>query len=156
MYKAKRKYYNYTTQENVDNTRNMNAKLEKILQDKQDAEIFLRVVVPSYLGAHIVDLEDNSQRPLYEPNYFAELYQRANNSFRETLLLYAEEQLDKGNAKSFCSFTDYNNLRKALSTKDSATLLYQRIDGEKLVLHVYKPPTCTENLKETLWIFERA
>lgn len=154
MYEAKREYY--TTQENVDNLRSMNVKLEKILRDKQDAETFLHAIIPSYLGAHIVDLEDDSQRPLYKPDYFAELYKKADNSFHKTLLLYADEKLDKNNAKSFCSFTDYNNLRKEFLTKGSVTLLYQRIGGEKLLLHVYKSPTYTEALQETLWIFERA
>ena len=154
MYTAKRAYY--ANQQGIANTHRMNEKLERMLRDKQDAENFLRIISPEYLGSYVVNLADDTQRTIYIPDYFSKLLQRTKGQFSQALQLYCQELVVGWDRAMFNDFIDYEEVRAQLEQGNNPSIRYRRTDGMLVVLQIFKSEGYTDKNPETIWIFSKS
>lgn len=152
MYTAKQKYYE--EKGDIDKMRKMNDKLEEILLQKKDADTFLSIISAYFLGVHVVNLNTDTSRIIYESVHLEEMMKKTNNRFSEALHLYADIYVDARDRERFCGFIDFKQLKEGLQKSEIPTLHYCRPDGKKLVLRIYKAEDYTEEKQETFWLFE--
>lgn len=152
MYEAKRKYYR--EQGNVQKTRKMNSKLEKILLEKKDADRFMSIISKYFRGVYVVDLNTNDIRVIYQSAYFAEALNRKDTGFEQAMEIYADSYVQEDDRDTFCQFIQFENVKKELQEESIPSLMYQRKDGKHLVLHIYRSADYSEEKQETFWIFE--
>ena len=60
----------------------LNEKMERTLQEKRDAEHFLKVLAPKYKTVIVVDLQEDTVRPVIVPDYFQSVLDTCGGSFR--------------------------------------------------------------------------
>ena len=61
------------------------AEMERTLQEKRDAEHFLKVLAPKYKTVIVVDLQQDTVRPVIVPDYFQSVLDTCGGSFRAAL-----------------------------------------------------------------------
>ena len=64
--------------------------MERTLQEKRDAEHFLRVLAPKYKTVIVVDLQQDTVRPVIVPDYFQSVLDTCGGSFRAALTNYRD------------------------------------------------------------------
>ena len=53
------------------------------------------------------------------------------------------------------SFLNYDAIKRQISEGKSPSITYKKVNGETVVLSVYKLTDESENAKETLWVFAK-
>lgn len=144
----------YEKEGNVRKLREMNQQLEQMLIQKKDAETLLSVISSNYKGVYFVDLNKDTSRHLYIPEYFEIMLKETKGKFSEALLLYMKEEVKPEYHQDFQKFCDYQMLETELETV-VPELTYQKLDETWFRLRVFKFKKYTEYNRETLWIFER-
>lgn len=153
MYEAKQKYHEEKGDE--EQLRIRNFKLEEMLMEKRDLEIFRMVLTEKYLGVYIVDLQLDAFRSIYIPDYFAEVAEESGGKFSVSLQSYAQQFVRPEYRDSFLQLLDYNNVEKYLDREEEPVFLYERTDGMRLLLKIYRSPEYSQQRKESIWTFER-
>ena len=87
MQQDKLAYYGRNGQERQ--LKGLNEKLERTLTQKRDAEHFLRVLAPKYRSVYVVNLQDDSVRPIIIPDFFQKILDTSGGSFRAVITLTA-------------------------------------------------------------------
>lgn len=152
MYEAKRRYYQ--EKGDVGKLREMNRKLEQILLEKKDADMFLSIISAYFKGVYVVNLDTDELRVIYKPSYFAEQLKATNNRFVAALKLYSDSFVYEEDRILFKDFLDYDRIRDKLEEGGIPQLEYRRRDGKRIILRIYQALDYSEEKKETLWLFE--
>lgn len=74
MYEAKREYYKSLDAEAC--AREMDQKLEQMVREKRDLEVFRQALASKYRGVYIVDLKLDTMRYIYIPSYFEKIIKK--------------------------------------------------------------------------------
>lgn len=143
----------YSAQGGERQKRALNEQMELIISEKKDAERFLSILAPVFKGVYFVDLETDTLRQLFIPDYFKEMLEQSDNHFSRALLLYADRMVEPQYRHLFDQFCDYSSLEKLLEGDDIPGFTYQKTDGSLLRMRVLKFSHFSSNHKETLWIF---
>lgn len=151
MQQDKKQYYQRHGKERQ--MRTLDQALEQILVKKQDADTFLSVLAPDYKGVYFVNLDSDSIRHLYIPDYFEEILSETNYRFSQAIALYSQRLVLPEYQEQFVKCCDYDYLRTWLNGHSSLEFNYQKNDGEWLKVQILKFKTYTEQNRETLWIF---
>ena len=69
----------------------LNEKLERILVEKRDMDMFLRAIAPRYIGVYAVDNDTGRMRSIVIPDRFRRIVKEAKGLFIPALAQYAEE-----------------------------------------------------------------
>ena len=133
--------------------RGMNEELEQLLTEKRDAEYFLRLIATRYAGVYFVDIEKDSLRYIYIPEYFKKLLQRTSFSFSAAMNVYAENYVRQDYYKRFKEVTDLKTLPERLNSGNAICLDYIKVDGTDMELKILKMNKSVEGKYETIWIF---
>lgn len=152
MQNDKRQFYEGSGKERQ--LRTLNEAMEKMVLEKQDADTFLSVLAPEFMGVYFVDLGSDTIRHLFIPRYFEEMLRESEDIFSKALLLYADRIVKSEYQKQFIKFCAYNNLETQLKRNAAPEFSYQKMDGSWITLRILKFKTYTEQMRETLWIFE--
>ena len=115
----------------------LNEKMERTLQEKRDAEHFLKVLAPKYKTVIVVDLQEDTVRPVIVPDDFQSVLDTCGGSFRAAL-------------------TNYRDTLVAPSTVFSSNLLehrYRKTDGRSFCIRVTPYSRSGSHINEVLWIF---
>ena len=134
----------------------LNEKLEKILQEKQDADRFLRAIAPHYMGVYIVSSETGRMRSIFIPKRFQQIAKEANGLFIPALRQYAEEIVADKWREAFDKFLDLPHVVQRVEQEGIAYLIYQRKDDVWVRLQVMKYMPDEDENDSTLWIFSAA
>lgn len=151
MKEDKQKFYKNNGKERQ--MRELNAKLEELLTEKQDADTFLSVLAPEFKGVYFVDIGSDTMRHLNIPNYFEEILNETNDVFSKALSLYNERFVKPRFRSDFSKFTNYHNLEEKIMKETTPEFTYQKQDGTWMKVRILKFKTYTSSLRETLWIF---
>ena len=89
MQQDKLAYYSRNGQERQ--LKGLNEKLERTLTQKRDAEHFLRVLAPKYRSVYVVNLQDDSVRPIILPDFFQKILDTSGGSFRAVITAYRDQ-----------------------------------------------------------------
>lgn len=152
MYEEKHRYYQ--GQGNIRKAREMNRRLEVVLTQKRDSEAFLSVLSSQFLGVYVVDLLSDKVRYIFIPEYFQDMLNESGGKFSKAQSLYEEKIVLPECREAYHLFQDYDNLRKQLAKNNSIELIYSKKDGSRAILRVYRNGVFTQELEETLWVYE--
>lgn len=153
MYEEKQDYYKQ--KKNVQKARQMNIKLEEILQEKRDADMFLSLIAPHFTGVYIVDFERDTTRSIYIPQDMKSLLSQYNGSFSLTLEAYISSVVAPEDQELLRSALQYESLTSKLSENDVVHVQYNRKDLVSIRLRIYKAARFDDVSKESIWIFEK-
>lgn len=152
MYEAKHLYYE--KKGDAAKAREMNQKLEQILQEKKDTDTFLSIISSYFMGVYVVNLITNETRLIYKPSYFAAILEQTNYKFQEAMKIYIESFVHSEEQEDFLKFISYESVDQALQAGKELQFHYHKVDGTKIILRICQSMDYTEHNKETFWLFE--
>lgn len=151
MQQYKKDYY--ASQGGTRQRRDLNRHMERILSEKKDADRFLSVFAPVFKGVYFVNLETDTPRQLFIPDYFSQMLEESDGCFSKALLMYAKQLVEPEYTGLFERFCDYSYLEKLLDEEDIPGFTYKKKDGSHVRLRILCFNHYPGNEKETLWIF---
>lgn len=152
MQQDKRNYYEKDLHQRK--VREMNRQLEQMLVEKRDADAFLSVIAPNFRGVYFVNLDTDSVRHIFIPDYFEEMLERSGQRFGQAILLYAKEVIKPQFSQAFTDLCSYDFLSGLLEEGIVPELCYQKTNGAWLKLQIFKFKKYRPGNRETLWVFE--
>lgn len=133
--------------------RSANEELEKLLTEKRDAEYFLKLIAGSYAGVYFVDLERDTLRYLYIPEYFKNILERTSFTFTSAMGIYAKKYIQSEYYDDFIELLDKNYIYKRLKNEEIISFMYKKVNGTVMSLKILKINENSKLKNETVWIF---
>ncbi len=133
----------------------LNEELEKMLTEKQDADNFLKVIESRFAGVYYVDLNTDSSRHLYIPEYFLKLLEGTDFSYSAALRQYVNRFVKEEYHPLFFKVLDYDYLAKTLRENGGLRFSYEKVNGTKVILQILPAKNASQEKPETLWIYSR-
>lgn len=134
--------------------RAINEELEKMLAEKRDEEYFLGIIANAFSGVYFVNLDKDTLRHIYIPDYFRELLQKTDYCYSDALKLYIDRFVDPAHIEKFASVVDYTRLKENLRRAGTVNISYRKVNGTEMTLKIigHDAPSKAED-SETVWIF---
>lgn len=151
MQQDKLAYYGRNGQERQ--LKGLNEKLERTLTQKRDAEHFLRVLAPKYRSVYVVNLQDDSARPIIIPDFFQKILDTSGGSFRAVITAYRDQYVVPESHDAFNSVLDYSFVRSKVLSGEIVEVHYTRTDGAPYTLKITPYSSSGSHIHETIWIF---
>lgn len=154
MRRDKEAYYRETG--NLDQMRVLNEKLERILVEKRDMDMFLRAIAPRYIGVYAVDNDTGRMRSIVIPDHFRRIVKEAKGLFSPALARYAEEVVADAWRGSFDPLLDLPGVIRRVEREGTVCATFRRRDGAWIRLQVMRYLPDEDEGGGTLWIFSAA
>lgn len=154
MRRDKEAYYRETG--NLDQMRVLNEKLERILVEKRDMDMFLRAIAPRYIGVYAVDNDTGRMRSIVIPDRFRRIVKEAKGLFIPALAQYAEEVVADAWRGSFAPLLDLPGVIRRVGREGTVCATFRRRDGAWIRLQVMRYLPDEDEGGGTLWIFSAA
>lgn len=154
MRRDKEAYYRETG--NLDQMRVLNEKLERILVEKRDMDMFLRAIAPRYIGVYAVDNDTGRMRSIVIPDRFRRIVKEAKGLFIPALAQYAEEVVADAWCGSFDPLLDLPGVIRRVEREGMVCATFRRRDGAWIRLQVMRYLPDEDEGGGTLWIFSAA
>lgn len=154
MRRDKEAYYRETG--NLDQMRVLNEKLERILVEKRDMDMFLRAIAPRYIGVYAVDNDTGRMRSIVIPDRFRRIVKEAKGLFIPALAQYAEEVVADAWRGSFAPLLDLPGVIRRVEREGTVCATFRRRDGAWIRLQVMRYLPDEDEGGGTLWIFSAA
>lgn len=154
MRRDKEAYYRETG--NLDQMRVLNEKLERILVEKRDMDMFLRAIAPRYIGVYVVDNDTGRMRSIVIPDRFRRIVKEAKGLFSPALARYAEEVVADAWRGSFDPLLDLPGVIRRVEREGTVCATFRRRDGAWIRLQVMRYLPDEDEGGGTLWIFSAA
>ena len=151
MQQDKLAYYGRNGQERQ--LKGLNEKLERTLTQKRDAEHFLRVLAPKYRSVYVVNLQEDSARPIIIPDFFQKILDTSGGSFRAVITAYRDQYVVPESRDAFNSVLDYSFVRSKVLSGEIVEVHYTRTDGAPYTLKITPYSSSGSHIHETIWIF---
>ena len=135
--------------------RRMNEELEQILAEKHYGERFIDVIASQFSSVFFVDSATDTIHYIYISDFFSGLLEEANDCFSAAMRIYAERYVEGEYHERFAEILDYDKLRKKLQEEGSVQFTYQKTDGTRRRIRVFKGGRRESDKSETLWVFEK-
>lgn len=133
--------------------RQMNEELEQMLAEKQDNELFLEAIAKQFPGVYFVDLESDTSRHIYTPEFFTNFLKQAGDSFSEAIRIYVDKYVRSEYYERFDNILDYDILDKELAEGGNVQFTYQKINGDCINVRILVVDRWQDAKPETIWIF---
>ena len=154
MRRDKEAYYRETG--NLDQMRVLNEKLERILVEKRDMDMFLRAIAPRYIGVYAVDNDTGRMRSIVIPDRFRRIVKEAKGLFIPALAQYAEEVVADAWRGSFDPLLDLPGVIRRIEREGMVCATFRRRDGAWIRLQVMRYLPDEDEGGGTLRIFSAA
>lgn len=154
MRRDKEAYYRETG--NLGQMRMLNEKLERILVEKRDMDMFLRAIAPRYIGVYAVDNDTGRMRSIVIPDRFRRIVKEAKGLFIPALAQYAEEVVADAWRGSFDPLLDLPGVIRRVEREGMVCATFRRRDGAWIRLQVMRYLPDEDEGGGTLWIFSAA
>lgn len=132
--------------------RGLNEELEKVLTEKKYEEYFLKIIASHFAGVYFVDMQLDSVRHIYIPDFFAELLQKCDYCYSAAIKLYADIFVKPQYNRAFYRLLDYKYLSESLKQYGVVRLAYEKVDGAEMELQILSIDSDSEK-NECVWIF---
>lgn len=132
--------------------RSLNDKLEKILLENQDASQFLNVIANEYKGVYMVDLDKDSCRYIYIPEYFRDILAQNDGIFSKSIRMYCDNFVSDADKESFSRILDFEYVYEQICRGKQVDFLYKKKDGSRVRLQITILAS-NSGSREMLWIF---
>ena len=129
------------------------AEMERTLQEKRDAEHFLKVLAPKYKTVIVVDLQEDTVRPVIVPDYFQSVLDTCGGSFRAALTNYRDTLVAPEDRDGFAKLLDFGLVRSTVFSSNLLEHRYRKTDGRSFCIRVTPYSRSGSHINEVLWIF---
>jgi len=151
MYEAKAQYYQNKEQSSI--SKDADKKYVQIKTGIREIDTMLSVLKEHYNGIYRVSLDTDNAHRILMPSYLG--YNEDENNFSRLLTKYINELVHPDFHRSVMSFLNYDAIKRELAENKTPKITYKKINGETVILSVYKLGDETENTKDTLWVFAK-
>lgn len=127
--------------------------MERTLQEKRDAEHFLRVLAPKYKTVIVVDLQQDTVRPVIVPDDFQSVLDTCGGSFRAALTNYRDKLVAPEDRENFAKLFDFGLVRSTVFSSNLLEHRYRKTDGRSFCIRVTPYSRSGSHINEVLWIF---
>ncbi len=127
--------------------------IEKLILEKKDAEQFLSLIAPKYLGVYVLDADLDSFRDVIGPTYFRRIVQDKNGCFSAAMETYKEELVQEEFQYRIQRMLNYDYVARQLSEKGVLETSYRKKDGVLVKLKVLPYSDKSGDKKLSIWIF---
>lgn len=131
----------------------LNEKMERTLQEKRDAEHFLKVLAPKYKTVIVVDLQEDTVRPVIVPDDFQSVLDTCGGSFRAVLTNYRDKLVAPEDRENFAKLFDFGFVRSTVFSSNLLEHRYRKTDGRSFCIRVTPYSRSGSHINEVLWIF---
>ncbi len=151
MYEAKAQYYQNKEQSSI--AKDADKKYVQTKTGIREIDTMLSVLKEHYNGIYRVSLESDNAHRILMPSYLG--YNEDENNFSKLLTKYIDELVHPDFHRSVMSFLNYDAIRRELSKNKTPKITYKKINGETVILSVYKLGDEIDNAGDTLWVFAK-
>jgi len=151
MYEAKAQYYQNKEQSSIAKDAD-----KKYIQTKtgiREIDTMLSVLKEHYNGIYRVSLDTDNAHRILMPSYLG--YDENENNFSKLLAKYIDELVHPDFHRSVMSFLNYDAIKRELAENKAPKITYKKMNGETVILSVYKLGDETDNTGDTLWVFAK-
>lgn len=154
MYEDKEKYYRF---ENRDRrSQRVNEKVQKLLCDKRDQDVFLGTIQKHYMGVYFVNLDTDETRAIFKPDYFTPILQKYNRVFSKSLKEYAGRFIVAKDRTEVEKLLNYELIKANMEHGREMKITYHKTDGKRVNVKIIPVSDYSNAKKETIWLFQDA
>lgn len=125
--------------------------MNQLLQEKKDAEQFLRLIAPKYAGVYILDRTTDSFRDILAPEVFRTFVKENQGSYIKSMHLYRDQCVAKDYQKVIDQVLDYDYVYNILASGNQVNVSYRKKDGTLIRLKISSYSDSDENL--SVWVY---
>lgn len=151
MYEAKAQYYQNKEQSSVSQDKGKN-----YIQVKTgiiEIDTMISVLKEHYNGIYRVSLDNDSAHRILMPSYLS--YNEDEENFSKLLTKYVDDIVSPDFHRGVMSFLNYDAIKRQLSEGKTPSITYKKVNGETVILSVYKLADNKNDVKDTLWVFAK-
>ncbi len=124
--------------------------MNQLLQEKRDAENFLRLIAPKYTGIFIVDRSTDRFRDVLANEKFRDYVKDSKGSFLDAMQLYRDQYVACDYKEVIDRVLDYDYVYNILSSGNPVNVTYRKKDGTLIRLKIDRYND-DENL--SVWVY---
>ena len=151
MYEAKAKYYQCKEQTYVAEDKDKN--YIHVKTGIVEIDTMISVLKEHYNGIYRVSLETDSAHRILMPSYLG--YKEDENNFSKLLRKYINDSVHPDFHRAVLSFSNYDAIKRLIAEGKTPSITYKKVDGQTVVLSIYKLADDIDNAKDTLWVFAK-
>lgn len=151
MYEAKAQYYQNKEHSSI--AKDADKKYIQTRTGIREIDTMLSVLKDHYNGIYRVSLDTDNAHRILMPSYLG--YNEDENNFSKLLTKYIDEVVHPDFHRSVMSFLNYDAIKREIAENKTPKITYKKMNGETVILSVYKLGDETENTSDTLWVFAK-
>jgi len=151
MYEAKAQYYQNKEQSSI--ASDVDKKYVQIKTGIREIDTMLSVLKEHYNGIYRVSLDGDNAHRILMPSYLG--YNEDENNFSKLLTKYIDEMVHPDFHRSVMSFLNYDAIKRELAENKTPKITYKKMNGETVILSVYRLGDEADNTSDTLWVFAK-
>ena len=119
-----------------------------------EIDTILSVLKEKYNGIYRVSLDTDKAKRILMPSYLN--YHENEEHFSELFSKYASESVLPDYHRALLSFLNYDALKHQLMDGKIPKITYKKMNGETVVLSIYKLDGESVEVSDTLWVITKA
>ena len=151
MYESKAKYYQNKEQISVSEDKDANYIYVKT--GIREIDTMISVLKEHYNGIYRVSLNTDTAHRILMPSYLG--YNEVEENFSKLLTKYIDEDVHPDFHRAVMSFLNYDAVKRHISEGQTPSVTYKKINGETVILSIYKLTDDKDDVKDTLWVFAK-
>jgi diguanylate cyclase (GGDEF)-like protein len=151
MYEAKAQYYQNKEQKNLESSASRD--YVQVKTGILEIDTMLSVLKENYNGIYRVSLDTDKARRILMPAYLN--YNEDEEHFSKLYLKYVDESVEPDYRRALLSFMNYEAIKQQLAVGKTPKIKYKKINGEGVVLSIYKLSETEGSVSDTLWVFAK-
>ena len=151
MYEAKAQYYQ--NKEQISISEDKDKTYIQVKTGIREIDTMISVLKEHYNGIYRVSLETDEAHRILMPSYLG--YKEDEENFSKLLAKYINDNVHPDFHRAIMSFLNYDAIKRQIAEGKTPSITFKKVNGETVILSVYKLTDDQENTKETLWVFAK-
>jgi hypothetical protein len=125
--------------------------MNQLLQEKRDAENFLRLIAPKYAAVYILDRSTDTFRDILAPEAFRAFAKDTKGLYSDAMQLYRDHYVACDYQEVIDRVLDYDYVYNILSSGNQVNVTYRKKDGTLIRLKIDRYSDNDENT--SIWVY---
>ena len=127
--------------------------MNQLLQEKRDAEDFLRLIAPKYAAVYILDRSTDTFRDILAPEAFRAFAKDTEGLYSDAMQLYRDQYVACDYQEVIDRVLDYDYVYNILASGNQVDVSYRKKDGTLIRLKIsrYSDKECDKDL--SVWVY---
>ena len=125
--------------------------MNQLLQEKRDAENFLRLIAPKYAAVYILDRSTDTFRDILAPEAFRAFAKDTKGSYSDAMQLYRDHYVACDYQEVIDRVLDYDYVYNILASGNQVNVTYRKKDGTLIRLKIDRYSDNDENT--SIWVY---